>query len=135
MALVPSDRNVSAPTNGMAALHSGCTFSSKVPSSRILRDSVRLCEFIISMRSHLSSLFLWIIDIYLVQLELLCLLMDLIQWQLAVRGLQASAVRNPHPKKCHSYHDSHLWVRQPCNTAFSNASFSQRNDIVTTVCN
>lgn len=73
-----------APTNGMAALHSGCTFSSKVPSSRVPRDSVRLCEFKVSVRSHLNSLFLWIIDIYLVQLELLRLLMDLIQWQLAV---------------------------------------------------
>lgn len=98
-------------------------------------DSVQLCEFKVLMRNHLSSLFLWIVDIYLVQLGLFCLLIDLTQWQLVVRGVQARAIRNPHPNKGPSYHDSHFRVGQPCHTAFSNASFSQINDIVTIVCN
>lgn len=99
---LPSDRSVSAPTNGVAAPHSARTFSSKVPGSRIPRDTARLCEFKVSVRSHLSSLFLWFIDIYRVQPALLGLLMDLLEWQLAVRGLRASAVSNPHPKNGHS---------------------------------
>ena len=84
------------------------------------------------MQSHLSSLFLRIIDIYLVQPEVLGLLMDLIQWQPAARGLQPNALSNPHTVTCR---ESHLWVGQPCNMAFPNAPFSQRNYIVTIVCN